>query len=188
MKTILFAVALAAAATPALTPAWAQAVTQGEMCAKLPVMTVLDTNNEFDMLSDDAEAMAKVDLSKKIIQPEQAMARGQVILRAGIPHHASVEYRRSPTPASLHTRIAEFFYVLDGEADMVLGGTLTNPKCSNSSNLTGDGVSGGVAHRVKKGAYILVPENTVHYITNIDKTQGITVLDLHVPAPAPDQF
>ena len=47
---------------------------------------------------------------------------------------------------------------------------------------------GGVTYHVKKGTYILVPENTVHYFTNIDKKQGMTVLDLHVPTPAADQF
>jgi mannose-6-phosphate isomerase-like protein (cupin superfamily) len=49
-------------------------------------------------------------------------------------------------------------------------------------------VEGGVTHHVKKGIYILVPENTVHYFTNIDKKQGLTVLDLHVPTPAADQY
>ena len=88
----------------------------------------------------------------------------------------------------VHTRMAEFFYVLAGEADLVLGGTLVNPKCLNSSNLAGDGVEGGVSHHVKKGTYIMVPENTAHYFTNIDKTTGMTVLDLHVPTPAADQF
>ena len=69
-----------------------------------------------------------------------------------------------------------------------VGGTLTNPKCLNSSNLAGDGVEGGVSHHVQKGTYILVPENTAHYFTNIDKTNGVTVLDVHVPTPAADQF
>ena len=86
-------------------PAWAQAVTQGQMCAKEPVMpTPTGSPDKLCMLSDDAEAMAKVSVSKQIIKPEQAMAAGQVILRAGPQHHAAVEYRRSPTPASLHVR------------------------------------------------------------------------------------
>jgi oxalate decarboxylase/phosphoglucose isomerase-like protein (cupin superfamily) len=54
--------------------------------------------------------------------------------------------------------------------------------------LVGDGVEGGVTYHVKKGTYILVPVNTAHYFTNIDKKQGMTVLDLHVPTPAADQF
>ena len=184
MKIISGTLALLVLATPAL----AQAVNQGEMCAKAPVMPTPGGNAENRMLSDEAEVTDKVGLSKQIIKPEQAMAAGQVVLRAGTLHHAAVEYRRTPTPASLHTRMAEFFYVVDGEADLILGGTLTNPTCLNSSNLAGDGVTGGVSHHVKKGSYILVPENTAHYFTNIDKTRGMTVLDLHVPTPAADQY
>jgi oxalate decarboxylase/phosphoglucose isomerase-like protein (cupin superfamily) len=184
MKTMLITLALLATATPAL----AQAVNQGEMCAKVPVMPAPTGNAENRMLSDDAEVADKVGVSKQIIKPEQAMAAGQVVLRAGTLHHAAVEYRRTPTPASLHTRMAEFFYVVDGEADLILGGTVTNAKCLNSSNLAGDGVTGGVTHHVKKGSYILVPENTAHYFTNIDKARGITVVDLHVPTPAADQY
>src|SRR5258705_6387841 len=159
MKAILLAAALAVTATPALAQAVTPTSNQGEMCAKAPVMPTPSGSAENRMLLDDAEAMAKVAVSKQIIKPEQAMAAGEVILRAGTAHHAAVEYRRSPTPASLHTRMAEFFYVLDGEADLILGGTLTNPKCLNSSNLAGDGVTGGVSHHVKKGSYIMVPEN-----------------------------
>jgi len=184
MKSSLLALALL---TAAVALASAQETTQGQMCAKVAVMPSPAGNAQNRMLSDDAEVADRVGVSKKIITPGQAMA-GQVVLSAGLLHHAAVEYRRSSTPPMVHTRMAEFFYVLDGEADLILGGTLTNPRCRNSSNLEGDGVEGGVTHHVKKGTYILVPENTVHYFTNIDKKQGMTVLDLHVPTPAADQF
>ena len=144
----------------------AQENTQGQMCAKVAVRPPPTGDAQNRMLSDDAEVADRVGVSKNIITPDQAMAQGQVVLRAGLLHHAAVEYRRSPTPASLHTRMAEFFYVVDGEADLILGGTLINPRCLNSSNLAGDGVEGGVTHHVKKGTYILVPENTVHYFTS----------------------
>jgi oxalate decarboxylase/phosphoglucose isomerase-like protein (cupin superfamily) len=180
MKSSLMILAL-------LTAAAAQESRQGEMCSKLAVMPPPAGEAQNRMLSDDAEVADRVGVVKNIIKPDQAIA-AQVVLSAGLLHHAAVEYRRSPTPPSLHIRMAEFFYVVDGEADLILGGTLINPKCRNSSNLVGDGVDGGVTHHVKKGTYILVPENTVHYFTNIDKKQGMTVLDLHVPSPAPDQF
>jgi mannose-6-phosphate isomerase-like protein (cupin superfamily) len=160
---------------------------QGAMCASTPVMAAPTGTEEHRMLSDTAEVADRVARSKASIEPAQAMAPGQVVLRAGLLHHAAVEYRRAPTPASLHTRMAEFFYVVDGSAGLILGGTLTNPRCLNSSNLAGDGVEGGVTHKVKAGSYILVPENTVHLFTNIDKERGLTVLDMHVPTPAADQ-
>ena len=184
MRFSLLALVLLTAATQAS----AQETTQGQMCAKIAVMPppVGDAQNR--MLSDDAEVAERVVASKNSIAPDQAMAHGQVVLQAGMLHHGAVEYRRSPTPPMVHTRMAEFFYVVDGDADLILGGTLTNPRCLNSSNLAGEGVQGGVTHHVKKGTYILVPENTVHYFTNVDKKQGITVLDVHVPSPAADQF
>jgi mannose-6-phosphate isomerase-like protein (cupin superfamily) len=180
MKSSLMILAL-------LTAAAAQESTQGKMCSKLAVMPPPTGEALNRMLSDDAEVADRVGVVKNIIKPDQAIA-AQVVLSAGLLHHAAVEYRRSATPPSLHIRMAEFFYVVDGEADLILGGTLIHPTCRNSSNLVGDGVDGGVTHHVKKGTYILVPENTVHYFTNIDKKEGMTVLDLHVPSPAPDQF
>jgi oxalate decarboxylase/phosphoglucose isomerase-like protein (cupin superfamily) len=185
MKISVLALALL---TVAVAQASAQQKTQGELCASAPVMAPPAGDTQNRMLSDDAEVADRVGVSKKIITPDQPMAQGQVVLRAGLLHHAAVEYRRSTTPASLHTRMAEFFYVVDGEADLILGGTLINPRCLNSSNLVGDGVDGGVTYHVKKGTYILVPENTVHYFTNIDKKQGMTALVLHVPTPAADQY
>jgi mannose-6-phosphate isomerase-like protein (cupin superfamily) len=180
MKSLLMILAL-------LTAAAAQESTQGQMCSKLAVMPPPTGEAQNRMLSDDAEVADRVGVVKNIIKPDQAIA-AQVVLSAGLLHHAAVEYRRSATPPSLHVRMAEFFYVVDGEADLILGGTLINPKCRNSSNLVGDGVDGGVTHHVKKGTYILVPENTVHYFTNIDKKEGVTVLDVHVPTPAADQY
>jgi mannose-6-phosphate isomerase-like protein (cupin superfamily) len=184
MKSSLLALALL---TAAAAPAPAQETTQGQMCAQVAVMPPPAGEAQNRMLSDDAEVADGVGVSKKTIAPDQAI-KAQVVLSARLHHHAAVEYRRSSTPPMVHTRMAEFFYVLDGEADLILGGTLTNPRCLNSSNLSGDGVEGGVTHHVKKGTYILVPENTVHYFTHIDKKQGMTVLDLHVPTPAADQF
>ena len=184
MKSSLLALALLAAAAA---QAPAQETTQGQMCAKVAVMPPPAGDAQNRMLSDDAEVTDRIGVSKKSIKPGQALS-AQVVLSAGLLHHGAVEYRRSSTPPMVHTRMAEFFYVLDGEADLILGGTLTNPRCQNSSNLVGDGVEGGVTHHVKKGTYILVPENTAHYFAHIDKKQGMTVLDVHVPSPAADQF
>jgi mannose-6-phosphate isomerase-like protein (cupin superfamily) len=185
MKSSLLALALL---TAAAAQAPAQETTQGQMCAGVAVMPQPAGDAPNRMLSDDAEVADLVGVSKKVITPDRAMAKGQLVLSARLGHHAAVEYRRSSTPPMVHIRMAEFFYVVDGEADLILGGKLTNPRCMNSSNLAGDGVEGGVTRHVKKGTYILVPENTVHYFTNIDKKQGVTVLDVHVPTPAADQF
>jgi len=123
MKSWLLALALLTAAAQAS----AQQTTQGQMCAEVAVMPPPAGDAQNRMLSDDAEVADRVGVSKSLITPDQAMATGQVV-RAGLLHHVAVEYRRSPTPPMVHTRMAEFFYVVDGEADLVLGGTLINPR------------------------------------------------------------
>src|SRR5579872_4887565 len=125
MRSSLLALALLTAAA-ALAPA--QETTQGRMCAAVAVMPPPAGNAPNRMLSDDAEVADRIVVAKNTIAPDQSMGHGQVVLNAGRLHHAAVEYRRSSTPPMVHTRMAEFFYVVDGEADLILGGNLTNPK------------------------------------------------------------
>ena len=119
MKSSLLALALLTAATAQVA---AQETTQGKMCASVAVMPPPAGNAQNRMLSDDAEVADLVGVSKKIITPDQAMAKGQVVLSSRQRQHAAVEYRRSSTPPMVHIRMAEFFYVVDGEADLILGG------------------------------------------------------------------
>ena len=96
MKFSLLALALLTVAAAQVS---AQETTQGQMCAKAPVMTPPTGDAQNRMLSDDAEVADRVAVSKKNIAPDQAMGAGQVVLRAGLLHHGAVEYRRSTTPA-----------------------------------------------------------------------------------------
>src|SRR5260370_41246498 len=95
MKASLLALALL---TAAATQASAQETTQAQMCAKVAVMPPPAGDAQNRMLSDDAEVAHLVRVSKKVITPGQAMARGQLALSARQGHHAAVEYRRSSTP------------------------------------------------------------------------------------------
>ena len=95
MKSSLLALALL---TAAASQASAQETTQGQMCANVAVMPRPAGNAPNRMLSDDAEVADRVVVSRKTISPDQAMAKGQVVLSAGLLHHAAVEYRRSSTP------------------------------------------------------------------------------------------
>jgi hypothetical protein len=68
------------------------------MCATVAVSPPPVGNAPNRMLSDDAEVADRIVVSKKTIAPGHAMGHGQVVLNAGVLHHAAVEYRRSPTP------------------------------------------------------------------------------------------
>jgi mannose-6-phosphate isomerase-like protein (cupin superfamily) len=103
------------------------------------------------------------------------------ILRVA-PYQASLEYRASVGPAAVHEKEAEFFYVIDGSATLVTGGTLKEGK-RNGDNLTGTGIDGGTTQNVAKGDFIVVPENTPHWFSTINGT--LVLMSLHVPRPVP---
>jgi mannose-6-phosphate isomerase-like protein (cupin superfamily) len=94
------------------------------------------------------------------------------------PYNVSLEYRASVGNAAVHETEAELFYVVDGSATLVTGGTLTD-STRNGANLTGKGIQGGMSRKVAKGDFIMVPEGQPHWFSAIDGT--VVLMSLHLP-------
>jgi len=131
----------------------------------------------FASSSDIAAMIAKAKAERKPDQPLFA----QPILKLA-PYTASLEYRGAVGPAAVHETEAEMFYVIEGSATLVTGGKLVNEKRTNAANLTGTAIEGGSARPVAKGDFVIVPENTPHWLSPINGT--IVLMSLHVPRPA----
>jgi mannose-6-phosphate isomerase-like protein (cupin superfamily) len=101
------------------------------------------------------------------------------------PYKANLEYRASVGPASIHIKEAEMFYVIDGSATLITGGKLVNQAQTNADNLTGTAIEGGTPQAVAKGDFIIVPENTGHWFSEIKST--LVLMSFHVPRPVPGQ-
>jgi mannose-6-phosphate isomerase-like protein (cupin superfamily) len=95
------------------------------------------------------------------------------------PYNANLEYRASVGPAAVHEKEAEVFYVIDGSATMVTGGKLVNETRTNAENLSGTAIEGGTSQPMAKGDFLIVPENTPHWFSQINGT--IVLMTLHVP-------
>jgi mannose-6-phosphate isomerase-like protein (cupin superfamily) len=127
--------------------------------------------------SADVTAMiAKAKAERKPDQPNFI----QPILQLA-PFNANLEYRVGGVnaPASVHEREAEMFYVVDGSGTLVTGGTLHEEKRTNADNLTGSAIDGGTPRRVAKGDWVMVPEKTAHWFTQIDGT--LVLMSIHLP-------
>ena len=126
------------------------------------------------------------DVSALAAQAKSERKEGQALVSKPIlslaPYRASLEYRASVGPAAIHEKEAEFFYVIDGSATMVTGGKLVGEARTNAENLTGTAIEGGTSRTVSKGDFIVVPENTGHWFSNINGS--ITLMSLHVPRTA----
>ena len=100
------------------------------------------------------------------------------------PYAVNIEHRVPVAQsASVHETDAELFYVIDGGATLVTGGTLIEPT-RNGANLTSTkGVAGGVSQKLSKGDFVMVPAGVPHWFTNIQGS--ITQMALHLPMVAP---
>ena len=128
----------------------------------------------FASSADVAALAAKAKSERK---PDQPIVAERILQLA--PYNANLEYRASIGPASVHEKEAELFYVIDGGGTMVTGGKLTKESRTNAENLTGSGIEGGTPHKLAKGDFLVVPENTPHWFSSLDGS--ITLMSLHVP-------
>lgn len=73
--------------------------------------------------------------------------------------------------ANLHnTKISEIYYILSGNATLVTGGTLPDPKPLKGSITTMQSthINGGVGRKVGPGDVIIIPGKTPHWFSSQD--------------------
>jgi mannose-6-phosphate isomerase-like protein (cupin superfamily) len=136
--------------------------------------TAPDAVKLFSSSSDVQALIAKAKSERK----DNAPLVSEPIL-ALAPYKANLEYRASIGTAAIHDTEAEFFYVIQGSATMVTGGTLVNPTHPSANNVSGTAIEGGTPRTVSPGDFILVPQGTAHWFSTINDT--LILMTLHVP-------
>ena len=131
------------------------------------------------LFASAADVTAMIAKAKAERKPDQPNFIQPIVGLA--PYTANLEHRVAgvAAPASVHEREAEMFYVVEGSGTLVTGGTLREEKRTNAENLSGSGIDGGASRRVAKGDWVMVPEKTAHWFTQIDGT--LVLMSLHLP-------
>ena len=129
--------------------------------------------------ADVTAMMAKAKSERKPDQPNFIQPIVQLA-----PYTANLESRVAgvKAPASVHEREAEMFYVIEGAGTLVTGGTLRDEKRTNAENLTGSAIDGGTPRRIVKGDWVMVPEKTPHWFSQVEGT--IVLMSIHLPHAA----
>ena len=97
------------------------------------------------------------------------------------PYNVAVEQRQPRAQgASLHEAQAELFYVIDGSATMITGGTIADGK-RNGTNIQGTTIEGGTRIVFNKGDFIMVPSGVPHQF--VDITAPVRVMSMYLPNP-----
>lgn len=142
----------------------------------LPAAAQAPAAPDMKTYASSADVQALIANARKIHKAEPTIS--QPILSLA-PYRASLEYRTAVGPAAVHEKEAEFFYVIDGSGVLVTGGKLKDEKRQNATNLGGTGVDGGESRTVAKGDFIVVPEGTPHWFSDIKGE--LILMSLHVP-------
>jgi len=79
-------------------------------------------------------------------------------LRVAVQH----EKNRAGAAAELHDASDDVYYVLDGSANLVLGGKLDSPKETDPGEWRSPKIIDGKTFEIKKGDLIVVPRGTPH--------------------------
>jgi mannose-6-phosphate isomerase-like protein (cupin superfamily) len=119
------------------------------------------------------------------------MYSGEPLVMQG-PFRATMEWRNvAQASVNVHETDAEMFVVIEGSGTMTLGGNLVDPHRAHSfawegPTLTAKSVEGGKDYKIGKGDMIMIPPNTAHYVSQVDRK--LVLWSMHmpmVPAPVP---
>lgn len=126
-----------------------------------------------------ADVTALIERAKRERKPDQANFVQPIVSLP--PYNANLEYRVAGlnANASVHDVDAELFLVIEGAGTVVTGGTLKDERRSNPQNLQGSAIEGGTSRTIKKGDWVLVPEKTPHWFTQIEGT--LVMMSVHLP-------
>lgn len=144
--------------------------------AALAAVAVAQSAPPDKIVATSSEIMAMVAKAKADRKPNQPTFAQPLLALA--PYGANLEYRAAVGPSSVHTKYAEFFYVIDGSATLMTGGKLVNEK-HTGDNFSGTAIEGGSSRAVAKGDFVIVPPNTPHWFSTINGT--ITLMSFRLP-------
>jgi mannose-6-phosphate isomerase-like protein (cupin superfamily) len=84
-------------------------------------------------------------------------------------HYKVIAGRRvAPAAVEIHTRDTDVFYIVDGSATFVTGGTAVDPKETGPGEIKAKSITGGTERHLEKGDVIVIPHGTPHQFTQVN--------------------
>jgi mannose-6-phosphate isomerase-like protein (cupin superfamily) len=101
------------------------------------------------------------------------------VLREYAQHAIHLLVRSRSGGAELHEKFADVFFVLEGRAALVTGGTIAKAKVIGSGEIRGDSVDGGALQELRAGDVAHVPAGLPHQMV-VAGDKSITCLVLKI--------
>jgi glc operon protein GlcG len=70
----------------------------------------------------------------------------------------------------VHEKETDIFYVIDGQATLVTGGTMIGGKSTGPNQLRGTDIQGGETRHLTKGDVVVVPAGVPHWFKEVPQS------------------
>jgi quercetin dioxygenase-like cupin family protein len=90
-------------------------------------------------------------------------------LASGSDFAVSIAKRTGAGQVEIHDKETDTFYVLDGEATFLTGGTMIGGRVTRPNQQLGTDIQGGQTHHLSKGDVITIPAGTPHWFKEVTK-------------------
>ena len=80
-----------------------------------------------------------------------------------------IQKRTGPGQVEVHDKETDTFYVLDGEATFVTGGTMIGGKVTAPNQQRGTDIRGGEVHHLSKGDVVAIPAGIPHWFKEVQQ-------------------
>ena len=98
-----------------------------------------------------------------------ALAKGGSLVSAP-DLSVSGSHRTGPGRVEVHEKETDVFYVVEGEATFVTGGTMVGGKVTKPGQHVGSDIQGGETHRLSKGDVMVIPAGTPHWFKEVPQS------------------
>jgi mannose-6-phosphate isomerase-like protein (cupin superfamily) len=103
-------------------------------------------------------------MEKTLEQKADASGLASETLKKYSTDYSMLAFRSQSGKAELHEKFADFYVVVEGNATLVSGGHILNPKTTGPGEVRGDSVQDGKETKLGKGDIVHIPANIPHQV------------------------
>jgi mannose-6-phosphate isomerase-like protein (cupin superfamily) len=108
------------------------------------------------------------------------VAKGGTLVRAS-DLTVLISHRASPGEVEVHDKETDTFYVMDGSATLVTGGTMVGGRVTAPNQHRGKSMTGGETHHLTKGDVIVIPAGIPHWFKEVPRSIDYYVVKVLKP-------
>ncbi|WP_448659079.1 cupin domain-containing protein [Sphingomonas sp. CJ99] len=136
--------------------------------------------NDPTAFASRAETTATIRAMETEMKPDQGFA-WKPLLKDG-EQVAAIEIWRKPGNPAVHPTEAEYGIVLEGEGELLSGGTMADAAVTNPTLVEGSRIDGGTRRDLKPGDVFLIPATVPHWFGV--KGRQLVILGMKLPRVA----